>query len=208
MSVELILLAVNTIRGHFLFLLAIGRPGFALLGMRLAAAEAAIGLAIMVVYYRKRGSHRGRGMNLRRDEPSLYQAMVFLPLLAASPIAAIIASHGAQRGIRAAARNGARDHATDHGPKSRTACALRAWRSTRASTTRITRRIITLANRRRPATRGERSHGVLFGAAVLSHGWRSASRLSPSGFAGSPVRWINSGALKLTEPSDVDTLTA
>ena len=62
MSIELMLLAVN------INLVAFSRPSsddlvgqmFAMLVLTVAAAEAAIGLAILVVYFRNRGSHRGR----------------------------------------------------------------------------------------------------------------------------------------------------
>jgi len=57
MSIELMLLAVNinlVAFSHFLGDL-VGQV-FALLNLTVAAAEAAIGLAIIVVYYRNRGS--------------------------------------------------------------------------------------------------------------------------------------------------------
>ncbi|MEP9378023.1 NADH-quinone oxidoreductase subunit NuoK [Aquabacter sp. CN5-332] len=57
MSVELILLAVNINLVSFsAFLGNIVGQVFALLVLTVAAAEAAIGLAILVVYYRNRGS--------------------------------------------------------------------------------------------------------------------------------------------------------
>ena len=83
MSVELILLAVN------INLVAFSSFGgdlvgqvFALLILTVAAAEAAIGLAILVVYLPQPRHHRGRGH--QHDEglrPVLYQAIVFLPLV-------------------------------------------------------------------------------------------------------------------------------
>jgi NADH-quinone oxidoreductase subunit K len=57
MSVELILLAVNINLVSFsMFLNDIIGQIFALLVLTVAAAEAAIGLAILVVFYRNRGS--------------------------------------------------------------------------------------------------------------------------------------------------------
>lgn len=57
MSVELILLAVNTNFIAFSYFLqnAVGQV-FVFFILTVAAAEAAIGLAILVVYYRKRGT--------------------------------------------------------------------------------------------------------------------------------------------------------
>lgn len=57
MSIELILLAVNTnfvAFSHFLH--AIAGQAFVFFVLTVAAAEAAIGLAILVVLYRKRGT--------------------------------------------------------------------------------------------------------------------------------------------------------
>lgn len=57
MSVELILLAVNiNLVAFSVFLGNIVGQVFALLVLTVAAAEAAIGLAILVVFYRNRGS--------------------------------------------------------------------------------------------------------------------------------------------------------
>jgi NADH-quinone oxidoreductase subunit K len=57
MSVELILLAVNiNLVAFSAFLGDLVGQVFALLVLTVAAAEAAIGLAILVVYYRNRGS--------------------------------------------------------------------------------------------------------------------------------------------------------
>ena len=64
MSIELMLLAVNinlVAFSHFLGDL-VGQV-FALLNLTVAAAEAAIGLAIVVVYYRNRGSIAVDGVN-------------------------------------------------------------------------------------------------------------------------------------------------
>ena len=59
MSVELILLAVNINLVSFsIFLQDITGQIFTMLILTVAAAEAAIGLAIIVVYYRNRGSIR------------------------------------------------------------------------------------------------------------------------------------------------------
>ena len=97
MSVELILLAVN------INLVAFSTFGgdlvgqvFALLILTVAAAEAAIGLAILVVYLPQPRLHRGRGHQhdegLRRSPRAvMYQAIVFLPLvgfLIAGPVSA------------------------------------------------------------------------------------------------------------------------
>ena len=67
MSVELILLAVNlnlVAFSHFLGDLT-GQI-FALLVLTVAAAEAAIGLAILVVYYRNRGSIAVEDINMMK----------------------------------------------------------------------------------------------------------------------------------------------
>ena len=59
MSVELILLAVNINLVSFsIFLQDITGQIFTMLILTVAAAEAAIGLAIIVVYYRNKGSIR------------------------------------------------------------------------------------------------------------------------------------------------------
>lgn len=57
MSIELVLLAVNTNFVAFSYYLSnvVGQV-FVFFVLTVAAAEAAIGLAILVVYYRKRGS--------------------------------------------------------------------------------------------------------------------------------------------------------
>jgi NADH-quinone oxidoreductase subunit K len=67
MSVELILLAVNinlVAFAHFLGDL-VGQV-FALLVLTVAAAEAAIGLAILVVFYRNRGSIAVEDINMMK----------------------------------------------------------------------------------------------------------------------------------------------
>ncbi|NOZ32639.1 MAG: NADH-quinone oxidoreductase subunit NuoK [Alphaproteobacteria bacterium] len=57
MSIELLLLAVNiNFVGFSMALDDLAGQVFALLVLTVAAAEAAIGLAILVVYYRNRGS--------------------------------------------------------------------------------------------------------------------------------------------------------
>ena len=67
MSVELILLAVNV---NFVAFSAqlndLAGQVFALLILTVAAAEAAIGLAILVVYYRNRGSIAVEDINLMK----------------------------------------------------------------------------------------------------------------------------------------------
>ena len=67
MSIELILLAVNVNLVAFSANLhdLVGQV-FALLVLTVAAAEAAIGLAILVVYYRNRGSIAVEDINLMR----------------------------------------------------------------------------------------------------------------------------------------------
>src|SRR4051812_41661727 len=67
MSVELILLAVNI--NFVAFSAALGDLAgqvFALFVLTVAAAEAAIGLAILVVYYRNRGSIAVEDINLMK----------------------------------------------------------------------------------------------------------------------------------------------
>jgi NADH-quinone oxidoreductase subunit K len=67
MSVELILLSVNINLVSFSsFLNDIVGQIFALLVLTVAAAEAAIGLAILVVYYRNRGSIAVEDINLMK----------------------------------------------------------------------------------------------------------------------------------------------
>jgi len=64
MSIELILLAVNVNLVSFsIFLQDIVGQVFTMLILTIAAAEAAIGLAIIVVYYRNRGSIRVEEIN-------------------------------------------------------------------------------------------------------------------------------------------------
>ena len=67
MSIELILLAVNINFVAFSTHLGdiVGQV-FALLGLTVAAAEAAIGLAILVVYFRNRGSIAVEDINMMK----------------------------------------------------------------------------------------------------------------------------------------------
>jgi NADH-quinone oxidoreductase subunit K len=67
MSIELILLAVNiNLVAFSAFLNDIVGQIFALLVLTVAAAEAAIGLAILVVYFRNRGSIAVEDINLMK----------------------------------------------------------------------------------------------------------------------------------------------
>jgi NADH-quinone oxidoreductase subunit K len=67
MSIELILLAVNiNLVAFSTHLNDITGQVFALLILTVAAAEAAIGLAILVVYYRNRGSIAVEDVNLMK----------------------------------------------------------------------------------------------------------------------------------------------
>jgi len=67
MSVELILLAVNlNLVAFSAFLGDLTGQVFALFVLTVAAAEAAIGLAILVVYYRNRGSIAVEDINLMK----------------------------------------------------------------------------------------------------------------------------------------------
>ncbi len=67
MSVELILLAVNlNLVAFSSFLGDLTGQVFALLVLTVAAAEAAIGLAILVVFYRNRGSIAVEDINLMK----------------------------------------------------------------------------------------------------------------------------------------------
>ena len=67
MSVELILLAVNiNLVAFSTFLGDLVGQVFALLVLTVAAAEAAIGLAILVVYFRNRGSIAVEDINLMK----------------------------------------------------------------------------------------------------------------------------------------------
>jgi len=67
MSIELMLLAVNiNLVAFSAFLHDLGGQVFALFVLTVAAAEAAIGLAILVVYFRKRGSIAVTDINLMK----------------------------------------------------------------------------------------------------------------------------------------------
>jgi NADH-quinone oxidoreductase subunit K len=67
MSVELILLAVNiNFIGFSAFLGDIAGQVFAMFVLTVAAAEAAIGLAILVVYFRNRGDIAVEGVNMMK----------------------------------------------------------------------------------------------------------------------------------------------
>lgn len=67
MSIELILLAVNVNLVAFsAFLNDMVGQVFALLVLTVAAAEAAIGLAVLVVYFRNRGSIAVQDVNLMK----------------------------------------------------------------------------------------------------------------------------------------------
>ena len=67
MSIELMLLAVNINLVSFsVFLGDLVGQIFALFVLRVAAAEAAIGLAILVVYFRNRGSIAVEDINLMK----------------------------------------------------------------------------------------------------------------------------------------------
>src|SRR6202040_1371434 len=71
MSIELILLAVNiNLVAFSSFLGDIVGQVFALLVLTVAAAEAAIGLAVLVVYYRNRGSFAFEDVNLMKGYPA------------------------------------------------------------------------------------------------------------------------------------------
>jgi NADH-quinone oxidoreductase subunit K len=67
MSIELMLLAVNiNLVAFSAFLNDIVGQVFALLVLTVAAAEAAIGLAVLVVYFRNRGSIAVQDINLMK----------------------------------------------------------------------------------------------------------------------------------------------
>jgi len=67
MSVELILLAVNiNLVAFSVFLQDLTGQVFAMLVLTVAAAEAAIGLAIIVVYFRNRGTIAVEDINLMK----------------------------------------------------------------------------------------------------------------------------------------------
>ena len=67
MSIELILLAVNiNLVAFSTFLGDIVGQVFAMLVLTVAAAEAAIGLAVLVVYFRNRGSIEVENVNLMK----------------------------------------------------------------------------------------------------------------------------------------------
>ena len=67
MSIELILLSVNiNLVAFSSFMGGIVGPVFALLVLTVAAAEAAIGLAILVVYFRNRGTIAVEDINLMK----------------------------------------------------------------------------------------------------------------------------------------------
>ena len=56
---------------------------FALFILTVAAAEACIGLAILVVFFRNRGSIAVEDVNLMKGNGTMYAAIVFLPLVGA-----------------------------------------------------------------------------------------------------------------------------
>jgi NADH-quinone oxidoreductase subunit K len=67
MSVELMLLAVNiNLVAFSAFLGDVAGQVFAMIVLTVAAAEAAIGLAILVVYFRNRGDIAVEGVNLMK----------------------------------------------------------------------------------------------------------------------------------------------
>lgn len=67
MSIEVMLLAVNiNLVAFSAFLHDLGGQVFALFVLTVAAAEAAIGLAILVVYFRRRGSIAVTDINLMK----------------------------------------------------------------------------------------------------------------------------------------------
>jgi len=67
MSIELLLLAVNiNLVAFSTFLGDLVGQVFALFVLTVAAAEAAIGLAILVVYFRNRGSIAGEDVNMMK----------------------------------------------------------------------------------------------------------------------------------------------
>lgn len=81
MSIELILLAVNiNLVAFSIFLNDITGQIFTLFILTVAAAEAAIGLAIIVVYYRNSSTIRVEDINSLKDNMEF--ALLFLPLLA------------------------------------------------------------------------------------------------------------------------------
>ena len=80
MSIELILLAVNiNLISFSIFSNDIVGQIFTMLILTVAAAEAAIGLAIIVVYYRNRGSIRVEDIHGMKG--LMEYAILFLPLL-------------------------------------------------------------------------------------------------------------------------------
>ena len=80
MSVELILLSVNiNLVAFSAFLGDLTGQVFALFILTVAAAEAAIGLAILVTYYRNRGTIAVEDINLMKGSADVF-AIVFLPL--------------------------------------------------------------------------------------------------------------------------------
>ncbi len=67
MSIELMLLAVNiNLVAFSIFLHDLGGQVFALLVLTVAAGEAAIGLAILVIYFRNRGTIAVEDINLMK----------------------------------------------------------------------------------------------------------------------------------------------
>ncbi len=82
MSVELILLAVNiNLVAFSSFLGDLTGQVFALFVLTVAAAEAAIGLAILVIVFPQPRLHRGRRHQYDEGLSGMYTAIVFLPLL-------------------------------------------------------------------------------------------------------------------------------
>jgi len=83
MSIELILLAVNINSSPSRASCRISSGNLRHVLLTVAAAEAAIGLAILVVYFRKPRHHRGRGHQSDEKADGVYAAIIFLPLLGA-----------------------------------------------------------------------------------------------------------------------------
>src|SRR5262249_33559089 len=105
MSIELILLAVNVNLVAFsAFLGDLVGQVYALLVLTVAAAEAAIGLAILVAYYRNRGSMAVEDINLMRGGAR----HVFRHLFSAAPRRHHRGAHRARGRTRALSGRAAR----------------------------------------------------------------------------------------------------
>src|SRR5262245_8814280 len=209
MSIELILLAVNINLVAFSTHLGdlVGQV-FALLVLTVAAAEAAIGRAILAVYFRNRGSIAVEDINLMKASAPMYRAIGFLPLLGGI-VAGLIALAGARaRHPGATPTAGGEDHAPGPVAEDRPRGAPPPAGHAAAIHPPHTEPVAP-----EPPAAGSReaelvTTALLFASMVLS--WIAFAYV---GFGHHDTRvplltWINSGSLHVDWALRIDTLTA